>query len=101
MGNRRGREVDTGALVTTFSEPRQIQAGAAPEVENLSRLVTKYDMADPFDLRIDRVRTSTRSVMRLRQMLAEHPLAELRVIPGNRLSFCPRSRHRRAAHEIE
>jgi len=58
-------------------------------------------MMNPGDLPFDLFKPAAGRIVVLGQVFFEHPLAELRLIPGNMVSFGPGKRNSRPMNQVQ
>ncbi len=82
-------------------EAARIQPRAAAQVEDL-RGATRQNLAvDPFDLPVDDLAAAAGRIVILRQVLLEHPPAEVGIVPRDVVALAPgRGRHL-SVHKVE
>ncbi len=63
-------------------------------------MLAQYSGMDPGDVRVDCLLAPAPCIVFLREMLAEHPSAEGRVIPRDLVALVPRNRRARQVREV-
>ena len=79
--NRGGREVDAGAGVPERGEAAGVEAGSAAEIEDGGGLRLENFPVNPRDLPVDDGEAAAGEIVRLAEMLRQHPAAEIGVVP--------------------
>jgi hypothetical protein len=79
----RRREVDADTLVSKTRKPVGVKSRPAAKIEYSTRLVAKQGVMNPGHVCLDSLGTSACGVVILGQMLLQHTMAEIRVVPRN------------------
>ena len=79
----RRREVDADTLVSKTRKPVGVKSRPAAKIEYSTRLVAKQGVMNPGHVCLDSLGASACGVVILGEMLLEHTMAEIRVVPRN------------------
>ena len=97
---RRG-VVDADALMAALGQAARVQPGAATQIEDSCMAAHQQVVVNPVDVSVDGLGAAAGGVVVLRQVLAEHPLAEAGFVPRDVVSVLPGGDSGRPPNEVE
>jgi hypothetical protein len=78
-----------------------VEAGTTAQIQDFGWFSQEYLLVNPSDMLADSFKFPAGSVMILGEVFFKHPLAEVRVIPGDVIAFIPGEGNRFTVYQID